>query len=119
MIEEKVKDMIVSRYGTVRHFSNKIGLPYTTVDTILRRGLLKSNVLNVLTICKELGISVDSLKDDNTNTNNISNISTKSKTITRREFEYEINSMLPKVDMNEQEKDFFAHALEVICSDKK
>lgn len=61
MIEEKIKAIILNNYGSVKNFSNKIKVPYTTIDTILKRGILKSNVLNVIKICKELNIDVDEL----------------------------------------------------------
>ena len=64
MIENKIKDIIITRYGSVKSFSSKIKVPYTTIDTILKRGLLKSNVLNVIKICNELGIDVNELVND-------------------------------------------------------
>ena len=64
MIENKIKDLIIERYGSVKQFSNKINVPYTTIDTILKRGLLKSNVLNVIKICNELNIDIDELTNN-------------------------------------------------------
>ena len=61
MIEEKIKSLIIERYGSVKRFADKIQVPYTTIDTILKRGMLNSNVLNVIKICNELGINVDDL----------------------------------------------------------
>lgn len=64
MIEEKIKEMIITGYGSVKRFSYKINVPYTTIDTILKRGLLKSNVLNVIKICNELKIDVNELANN-------------------------------------------------------
>lgn len=64
MIEIKIKDLIVSKYGSVKKFSSKIKVPYTTIDTILKRGLLKSNVLNVIKICNELNIDINELANN-------------------------------------------------------
>ena len=61
MIEEKIKEIIKDKYGSVKRFAEKIEVPYTTIDTILKRGLLNSNVLNVIKICNELEINVDEL----------------------------------------------------------
>lgn len=61
MIENEIKDLIVNKYGSVKRFSSKIKVPYTTIDTILKRGLLKSNVLNVIKICNELNIDLNEL----------------------------------------------------------
>lgn len=61
MIENKIKELIIDRYGSVKRFAEKIQVPYTTIDSILKRGLLNSNVLNVIKICNELGIDIDKL----------------------------------------------------------
>ena len=64
MIEKKIKEIIIEKYGSIRRFSNKINVPYTTIDTILKRGLLNSNALNVIKICKELDIDVYKLAEN-------------------------------------------------------
>ena len=64
MIENKIKDIIIDKYGSVKRFANKIDVPYTTIDTILKRGMLNSNALNVIKICKELNIDVDELANN-------------------------------------------------------
>lgn len=61
MIENKIKDIIVSKYGSVKRFADKIGVPYTTIDTIFKRGFMNANVLNVIKICNELGLDVNEL----------------------------------------------------------
>lgn len=62
MIEEKIKNLIIERYGSLVAFSEKIGLPNSTIDSILRRGIGKGKVENVMLICKELQISIDGLR---------------------------------------------------------
>ena len=64
MYEEKLKNLIIEKYGSVRQFAFKINIPYTTVDSILKRGIDNSNVGNVIKICKALNISVDALLDN-------------------------------------------------------
>lgn len=64
MIEEKLKSLIIDRYGSVKRFADKIKVPYTTIDTILKRGVKNSNVLNVLKMCSELNIDVNELAND-------------------------------------------------------
>ena len=61
MIENELKSLILSKYGTVKDFAPKCGLPYSTVDTILRRGINKASVSSVIAICKALNISADAL----------------------------------------------------------
>ncbi len=62
MIEEKIKNLIIERYGSLVAFSEKIGLPNSTIDSILRRGIGKGKVENVMLICNELQISIDGLR---------------------------------------------------------
>lgn len=61
MIEEKVKNEILKKYGSVRQFAKKIDMPYTTLDTMLKRGLKNANVVNVLKVCNALELDVDDL----------------------------------------------------------
>lgn len=66
MLENSIKELIISKYGSVRQFAIQIDLPYTTVDSILKRGIDNSNVGNVIKMCKELKISIDKLIDNKT-----------------------------------------------------
>ena len=59
--EENLKALILSKYGTVKDFAAAVRLPYTTVDTIIRRGITKASVNNIILICQKLGISADEL----------------------------------------------------------
>lgn len=59
MLEEKIKKLIIEKYGSVRQFALKIDVPYTTIDSILKRGIDNSNVNNVIKMCKALNLSVD------------------------------------------------------------
>lgn len=62
-IEEKVKNLILRRYHSIREFSILTEIPYTTLDSILKRGIGNSSVTNVIKICKALDISADALAD--------------------------------------------------------
>lgn len=62
MIEKEIKNLIIERYGSLVAFSEKAGLPNSTIDSILRRGIGKANVENVMLMCKELQISIDALR---------------------------------------------------------
>ncbi|MGM9879445.1 MAG: LexA family protein [Bacilli bacterium] len=64
MLEEKIKNLIIEKYGSVRQFAIKIDIPYTTVDSILKRGIDNSNVGNVIKMCKALNISIDNLLEN-------------------------------------------------------
>lgn len=60
-IESNLKNLILERYGSLKAFSDHIGMPYTTLDSIFKRGLQKANVNNVVKICDALEISIDNL----------------------------------------------------------
>lgn len=62
-IEEKLKDLILTKYRSIREFTQTIDMPYSTFGTILSRGIENSSVTNVIKICKALGISADALAD--------------------------------------------------------
>lgn len=64
-IEEKLKKHILSNYKSIREFVQIAGLPYSTVDGILKRGIANSSIGNVLKICKALEISADELANGN------------------------------------------------------
>ncbi|HEL1648712.1 TPA: helix-turn-helix transcriptional regulator [Streptococcus suis] len=59
MDEQNLRELIERRYGSVRQFSLKIDMPASTINSILNRGILNSNVDNVLRICTALGIKPD------------------------------------------------------------
>ncbi len=59
--EDVLKDLILSKYKSIRDFTTQANMPYTTVDSVLKRGVLKSNVDTVIKICQFLGISADAL----------------------------------------------------------
>lgn len=62
-IEERLKRIILSRYGSLRAFTIASDIPHSTVDTILKRGVANSNISNIVKLCKALNISVDALAD--------------------------------------------------------
>lgn len=61
--EEKLRELILKRYYSVREFTIAFDIPYTTMHSIFKRGIGNSSVTNVIKICKALGISADALAD--------------------------------------------------------
>lgn len=59
--EMQLKEMIIDRYGSLKKFCETINMPWTTLDSILKRGVANSNITNVLKITKELKIDTESL----------------------------------------------------------
>lgn len=60
-IEQQLKRMIIEKYGNVKNFAAKIGMPYTTLDSILKRGVAKSSSVNLAKIVNELRLHGPSL----------------------------------------------------------
>lgn len=59
--EIKIREMIIERYGSLKKFCEIIDMPWTTLDSILKRGIANSNITNVMKITKELGIDTENL----------------------------------------------------------
>lgn len=59
--ETRIKQMIINRYGSLKKFCEVIHMPWTTLDSILKRGIANSNITNVMKITKELKIDTESL----------------------------------------------------------
>ena len=59
--EQKLKELIISKYGSLNKFCEAINMPWTTLDSILKRGISKANITNIMKITKELNIDTESL----------------------------------------------------------
>lgn len=63
MTEQELRELIELKYGSVRQMALKIDMPASTINSILNRGILKSNVDNIFKICSALDIRPESLAD--------------------------------------------------------
>ena len=61
--ETKIREMIIERYGSLKKFCELIQMPWTTLDSILKRGFANSNITNVLKITRELGLDAGKIVD--------------------------------------------------------
>lgn len=59
--EEKLKQLILSEYRSVREFTLKFNIPYSTVATIFNKGIKKTSITTMIKVCQALGISTDEL----------------------------------------------------------
>lgn len=59
--EEVLKKIIEEKYQNVKAFSEKINIPYTTVRSILERGLLNAKVENVIRMADELNMRAEDM----------------------------------------------------------
>lgn len=62
-LESNLKVLIIQKYGSLKKFTEIIDMPWTTLDSILKRGIANSNITNVLKITRELGLDAESLVD--------------------------------------------------------
>lgn len=60
-LESQLKEMIINNYGSLKKFTETINMPWTTLDSILKRGVANSNITNVLKITHELGVDAEKL----------------------------------------------------------
>lgn len=62
-LESNLKALIIQEYGSLKKFTEIINMPWTTLDSILKRGVANSNITNVLKITRELGLDAERLVD--------------------------------------------------------
>ena len=62
-LESNLKALIIENYGSTKKFSETRDMPWTTLDSILKRGIANSNISNVLKITKELNLDTEKLVD--------------------------------------------------------
>ncbi len=60
-LETNLKTLIIEKYGSLKKFTEIIDMPWTTLDSILKRGVANSNITNVLKITRELGLDAEKL----------------------------------------------------------
>lgn len=59
--EELLKNCILSQYKSVRDFCLQLDVPYSTINSIFKRGIMTSSVSLMIAICDRLNIDLDSL----------------------------------------------------------
>ncbi|MBO9600170.1 MAG: helix-turn-helix transcriptional regulator [Cohnella sp.] len=52
---------LIDKRGSRRAFAEEIGMPPTTLQSMLTRGLARASVVNVVKVCQALGITVEQL----------------------------------------------------------
>ncbi|MGG3737574.1 XRE family transcriptional regulator [Aeribacillus pallidus] len=60
--EEIISRLIDEKFDSKRQFAEYINIPPTTLQSILKRGIGKASIDNVISICRGLGITVDDLE---------------------------------------------------------
>ena len=70
--EERIRELIIAKYGNVRAFAVENDISYTTVRSILERGVMNAKAENVFKLCRALGISPDTLAEWELNDHSLS-----------------------------------------------
>lgn len=95
---EKIKKMIGNTGMNLKAFSEKAGLPYTTLRSILERGVDKASINNILLICKALNIKVEDLeKDCCVEYNPSTHINVKNRIVAEQNLDYCFSNKIPLV----------------------
>lgn len=58
-----LKTLIKTKGYSLKSFALKCGIPYTTLYGIIKNGVGKASVNNVILICRNLGITVEELEE--------------------------------------------------------
>lgn len=61
--EDKLKELINEKYGSLRKFCVEIEMSPSTLTAILSRGINKASIQNIIKICQALDISTDELAE--------------------------------------------------------
>ena len=54
--EQRLRKIILDRYDSLRQFAIEADVPYSTLMTLLSRGIAGASFDTVIQICKKLGI---------------------------------------------------------------
>lgn len=64
MEKAKILEQLIKEQGyNLKSFSEKCGIPYTTLYGIIKNGVGRASMDNILSICKCLGIKVEDLEE--------------------------------------------------------
>ncbi len=61
--EEKIKQIIKDKGFSLKAFAIYADIPYTTLYSMLERGIGKASVDNVIKVCRALNIQLEDLED--------------------------------------------------------
>lgn len=62
-LEEELKQEILSKYRSVRAFTTAIDIPYSTLDSVFKRGISNAGVETMVKVFTALGLDLESIQD--------------------------------------------------------
>lgn len=60
-VEDRLRNYILSQYRSMLEFTEMNDIPYSTMKSVLERGVTKSSISSIIKICDALNLSVDAL----------------------------------------------------------
>lgn len=60
-VEEQLKAEILKQYKSVRAFTTEIGIPYTTLDSVFKRGIAKAGIGTMIKVFDALNLDIESI----------------------------------------------------------
>ncbi|MCD7919504.1 MAG: hypothetical protein LUG45_05425 [Clostridiales bacterium] len=60
-IEEQLKEEILSKYKSVRAFTSAINIPYSTLDSVFKRGISGAGIGTMLKVFDALDLDIESI----------------------------------------------------------
>lgn len=61
-IEEQFKILILHEYKSVRAFTRSIDVPYSTIDSMLKKGIGGTGINTMIKVCKALDVDLESIE---------------------------------------------------------
>lgn len=62
-IEEQLKQEILLRYKSVRAFTTAVDIPYSTLDSVFKRGIANAGISTMLKVFDALDLDIESVTD--------------------------------------------------------
>ncbi len=100
-----LKNLIEQKYSSVKEFAQYCDLPYTTVYTILKNGVGKATVNNIIAICQKLNITIEQLYNITDDLNSTNSLNILKQTYNLSKLEYAV--IKSYLELNEDQRHAF------------
>ena len=61
--EEQLKQEILSKYKSIRAFTTAIDIPYSTLDSVFKRGIMNAGISTMVKVFNALDLDIESIQD--------------------------------------------------------
>lgn len=62
-IEEQLKQEILSKYKSIRAFTTAIDIPYSTLDSAFKRGIMNAGISTMIKVFAALDLDIESVRE--------------------------------------------------------